>query len=89
MSYLQARKRIFVLFTGVPAVLTDIGGAREMIIEGINGFLSASVDESLAGNWEKAIHTGFNPQIIHSITAGKFDSKLMIGEYKNILNEGS
>jgi glycosyltransferase involved in cell wall biosynthesis len=67
---------------GLPAVLTDIGGAREMIFEGVNGFLSGSEPESLAKNWEKALETDFSALKIHSMIAEKFDAKLMVQGYK-------
>jgi glycosyltransferase involved in cell wall biosynthesis len=67
---------------GLPAVLTDIGGAREMVIEGKNGFLSGSDDESLAVNWQKGLNTRFDKHVIHAMIAEKYDAKLMVQEYK-------
>jgi len=67
---------------GLPAVITDIGGAREMIIEGENGYLSATDEGSLAKNWGKALNRNFDPQGIHALIAEKFDAKLMVKEYK-------
>lgn len=70
---------------GLPAVLTDIGGAREMILEGKNGFLSDPSDHSLANNWLKALHTHFDRASIHEMIAAKYDAKEMVLEYKKYL----
>ena len=41
---------------GLPCVITDIGGAREMIVEGMNGFVVPPRDpHALAGAWLKII----------------------------------
>ncbi len=72
---------------GLPAVLTDIGGAREMISEGQNGFLSGSDDKSLAENWQKGIHARFDKASIHAMIASKYDAKAMVMEYKKYFNK--
>jgi len=70
---------------GLPAVLTDIGGAREMIVEGENGFLSGSDDDLLAQNWLKGLHQQFDKVVIHAMIAEKYDAKAMVQEYKKYL----
>ncbi len=71
---------------GLPAVLTDIGGAKEMVTEGENGFLSGSDDESLAENWQKGLITRFDKNKIHGMIAEKYDAKSMVQEYKKYFN---
>jgi len=70
---------------GLPAVLTDIGGAKEMISEGRNGFLSGSDDLSLADNWQRGLLANFDKSSIHAMIAEKYDAKAMVQEYKKYL----
>jgi glycosyltransferase involved in cell wall biosynthesis len=57
---------------GVPCVLTDIGGAREMVTDGGNGFLVKAGDpESIADGWAKALAGR------HSLSSGAIRARVM------------
>jgi glycosyltransferase involved in cell wall biosynthesis len=66
---------------GLPVVLTNIGGASEMISDGLNGFLCDPDVADIAQKWSKALHTGFNPEIIHDYVSENFSAEKMVREY--------
>jgi glycosyltransferase involved in cell wall biosynthesis len=66
---------------GLPAVLTNIGGASEMISEGLNGFLCEPVISDIAQKWSKALQLNFSPESIHDYVSKNFGAEKMIGEY--------
>jgi glycosyltransferase involved in cell wall biosynthesis len=70
---------------GLPCVLTDIGGAREMIVEGLTGYLSKTDDASIADAWLKALKTDFRKEKIFAFIQNHFDSSKMVEEYRKIL----
>lgn len=70
---------------GLPCVLTDIGGASEMIAEGRTGYLCKPTDSDIAQSWHKALTTAFNQEKIYEHVTLNFDAKKMIEEYKKIL----
>lgn len=70
---------------GLPAVLTDIGGASEMILEGTNGFLCQPTDEDIAEKWHKALQQSFSAAGIHQHVDTYFSLDKMIKAYKEIL----
>jgi glycosyltransferase involved in cell wall biosynthesis len=70
---------------GLPAVLTNIGGANEMISEGLNGFLCEPDITDIAQKWSKALHTEFHPEMIHEYISKNFSAEKMIGEYLKTL----
>ena len=70
--------------TGLPMVLTRIGGAAEMITEG-NGFLCEPTDEDIAEKWHKALITRYDRNSIHAYVRTNFGAAKMIEEYKKIL----
>ncbi len=74
---------------GLPCVLTEIGGANEMIVEGLNGYLSQTDDESIALNWSKALINNFSADTIHEFTRKNFSSERMTDEYKAFLLNNS
>lgn len=78
--------------TGLPCVLTEIGGANEMIRPGENGFLvkPGSIDELVYG-WEQCILrlTTFDPNKIREGIVNQFDLKRCVRNYeKFLLNNG-
>ncbi|MDP9040407.1 MAG: glycosyltransferase [Bacteroidota bacterium] len=70
---------------GLPLVLTDIGGANEMIVEGLNGYLSKTDDEDIALNWFKALSSNFSAGNIHGHAKQYFNADRMTNEYKEYL----
>lgn len=73
------------LSCGLPSSLTDIGGASEMIEEGINGYLTSTNPENIAEQWNKTLTTLFNKESISLGVKNKFALDLMISKYKNLL----
>jgi glycosyltransferase involved in cell wall biosynthesis len=74
---------------GLPCVLTEIGGANEMIKEGLNGYLCKPEDQDIALNWSKALSNNFSAQTIHDFTKQNFSSERMANEYKRFLLSNS
>lgn len=69
---------------GVPCVLTDIGGANEMIKNGENVFLSEVSVKSIADNWFKALNTNFSSESIQKTVQEKFNKSIMVNKYLSI-----
>jgi glycosyltransferase involved in cell wall biosynthesis len=72
---------------GLPCVLTNIGGADEMIKEGFNGFLCKPEEQDIARSWFKALNFNFSAQDIHNFTEHNFSAALMVKKYKETLFE--
>ena len=70
---------------GLPCVLTDIGGASEMIRPGINGYLSTTQESDIAEKWDKALNESFSREKINTFTRDNFSSEKMLAEYRKIL----
>lgn len=75
------------LSCGLPCVLTDIGGANEMICSDINGFLSSTEPTDIQSNWMKAINYTFDQNKIAIETSKKFELKNMVESYQYILRQ--
>lgn len=71
---------------GIPCVLTNIGGADELIIEGINGELSDVDTKSIAIKWNKVLNNFYDKDQIRKLTVDKFSSKIMFKKYSDIFN---
>lgn len=69
---------------GLPAVLTNIGGANEMIFSNLNGLVCNASSISIANAWSEAMTKEYNPLKIHSLIASNFDIKIMEDKYRNI-----
>jgi glycosyltransferase involved in cell wall biosynthesis len=70
---------------GLPVVLTNIGGAAEMVSDGLNGFLCEPDITDIAQKWSKTLHSDFSPEVIHDYVSKNFSAEKMIGEYKKTL----
>jgi glycosyltransferase involved in cell wall biosynthesis len=70
---------------GLPVVLTNIGGASEMISEGLNGFLCEPDVADIAQKWSKALQFDFSAETIHDFVSKHFSAEKMIGEYTKTL----
>ena len=71
---------------GLPCVLTDIGGANEMIENGVNGYLSKTNFEDISEQWSKALLENFDKKNISFSIKKKFSLDLMIDKYEQLLN---
>jgi glycosyltransferase involved in cell wall biosynthesis len=71
---------------GLPIVLTNIGGANEMIKNGVNGFLTKTNFEDIALHWKKVLRTDFNNKSISTNVKNKFSLDSMINKYSQLLN---
>jgi glycosyltransferase involved in cell wall biosynthesis len=71
---------------GIPCVLTDIGGANEMIENGTNGFLCDVNVDSIAETWYKALSSNFSNDKIQKIVYERFNETKMVNQYKTIFN---
>jgi glycosyltransferase involved in cell wall biosynthesis len=72
---------------GVPCVLTDIGGAREMIMAGKNGFLvEAGNPTDIAAGWLKVFEHGelFDKTQIREIIVERFSLEKLITNFENM-----
>lgn len=67
---------------GVPCSLTNIGGASDMIVDGVNGALSSPKNPiSIAQTWRTILNADLNKSIIREIVLKRFNSSRMFDEY--------
>ena len=71
---------------GLPCVLTDIGGADEMIVQGLNGYLCKPDEQDIAVTWLKAMNDSFSEERIVEYVQRNFHKDKMVNEYKEILS---
>ncbi len=79
---LQLSKQWLVVFR---SLLTNIGGASEMISEGLNGFLCEPEVADIAQKWSKTLQFNFSAETIHDYASKNFSAEKMIGEYRKTL----
>ncbi|MDB5274952.1 MAG: glycosyl transferase group 1, partial [Chitinophagaceae bacterium] len=73
---------------GLPVVLTDIGGAKEMVDEKINGTLSLPhKPENIAFNWYKVSNMNYNREVIREFAVSKFDVAIMNNNYLDFFSQ--
>jgi glycosyltransferase involved in cell wall biosynthesis len=73
---------------GLPCVLTNISGAREMVFDGFNGYLVPPSDPmSLAAGWTKVMrdHSKFSPIRIRSFIEEKFTVDKCVSAYQQLI----
>ncbi len=70
---------------GLPCVLTDIGGASEMVNNGQNGYICTTDEADIAKKWSLAFNQGFSKEKIHAFTRDNFSSEKMLAEYRKIM----
>jgi len=72
---------------GVPCVLTNVGGASEMIVEGFNGYLvQAGQPEEIALGWEKVLSSSeFNHGAISEYIYENFELEVCVQKYQELL----
>lgn len=67
---------------GLPCSLTNIGGASDMIIHGVNGMLSIPKNPtSIALTWNTILHADVSKLIIRDIVLKRFDAGKMFDAY--------
>ncbi|MBS1916846.1 MAG: glycosyltransferase [Bacteroidetes bacterium] len=67
---------------GLPCVLTDIGGASEMVSNGVNGYLCKPEANDIAAAWFKALEQAFSKESIFSFTHDRFSAEKMVNQYE-------
>ena len=74
-------------YIGIPVIASDIGGLKEIIINGTTGLLVRPNDPlALAEGLIKALSISWDRQRIHEITASRFNSKRSIEKFLSFLN---
>jgi glycosyltransferase involved in cell wall biosynthesis len=79
---------LLAMASGLPCVLTDIGGAREMVTDGMNGFVVPSKDpKALAEGWQKVLSgtISLRPEQIRKIVEEKFSLDSMVRSYEALI----
>jgi len=72
---------------GVPAVLTNVGGAAEMITDYQNGFLvSPREPEKIADGWQKALSHSFDSSAIRKQVVDHFSIDQMVRNYLQVFS---
>lgn len=71
--------------SGLPCVLTNIGGANEMVKDGLNGFICDTSEADIAQKWNMALNNSFPREKIHDFTRNNFSAEKMLEEYRKIL----
>jgi glycosyltransferase involved in cell wall biosynthesis len=77
--------------TGLPCVLTDLGGAREMVAEGISGFcVLPGNPEKIAEGWIRVIRARdhFSPMLIRRRIEDQFSFEKCLRRYEDLLAGG-
>lgn len=75
------------LSTGLPIVLTDLGGASEMVITGVNGCVVPPNEvDNIAKSWNDILNKTFDKQSIASNTFERFYIEKIHNSYKEEIN---
>ena len=73
---------------GLPCALTDVGGAREMIVEDWNGTLANPLHpDSIANAWLNAFKNNKNGHSIRENVERRFSLPNMLNHYVNLLSQ--
>jgi glycosyltransferase involved in cell wall biosynthesis len=71
---------------GIPCSLTNIGGAAEMIIDGVNGVLSEPKNpDSIALSWNTILESDMSKSIIRNLVVKRFDEQRMFDAYTAVI----
>lgn len=71
---------------GLPCSMTEIGGANEMIVPGLNGLLTRPHDPlSIAESWYTLLSTRPKKELIRAHVLNHFNKDLMLAKYDAIL----
>ena len=73
---------------GLPCVLTNVGGVKEIIVDDRYGQIANVEDPgSIAVQWNRVLKTTYDKKIIRDHIINKFNDKVMLNEYKSIIEE--
>lgn len=72
---------------GMPCSLTRVGGAEEMIGEGMGTLCRSGDVESIARSWQETLEGGHSREYIRAELARRFSEPEMIRQYKEVLSE--
>jgi glycosyltransferase involved in cell wall biosynthesis len=72
---------------GLPVVLTDIGGASEMVSVGKNGFLCSGDYNDISEKWLLALTSEFDKEKISSDIFSRFNHADMVKKYFEVFNK--
>ncbi len=71
---------------GLPVVLTDVGGAKEMVVSGLNGLLvKPHNSKELAAAWKTVFQSNLQSKKIRNHVIEKFSIQSMIDHYEDLL----
>jgi len=79
---------LIAMASGIPCVLTDVGGAREMVTDTMNGFVVPPKDpKALAEGWRKVLGgaVSLRPEQIRKIVEEKFSLDSMVRSYEALI----
>jgi len=79
---------LIAMASGLPCVLTNVGGACEMVTDGINGFVVPPKDaRALADGWRKVLNgqVSMKPEHIRRIVEEKFSLDSMVQSYEALI----
>jgi glycosyltransferase involved in cell wall biosynthesis len=69
---------------GVPVAITDVGGAGEMVVEGLNGVLTTPKDiDGMVKIWMYALNNEYNQEEIIQSARDRYDLPVMLRKYEN------
>jgi len=70
---------------GLPGVLTNIGGASEMIKDGLNGKICEVDENDIAKKWASVLIGDYSREAIHAFARDNFSAEKMLSEYRKIV----
>ena len=70
---------------GLPGVLTNIGGASEMIKDGLNGKICEVDEHDIAKKWAAVLTDNYSKDTIHAFARDNFSAEKMLAEYRKIV----
>ena len=70
---------------GLPGVLTNIGGASEMIKDGVNGKICEVDEGDIAKKWAAVLSGDYSKDTIHAFARDNFSAEKMLSEYRKIV----
>ncbi len=74
---------------GLPCVLTDVGGVKEMVVDGVNGYLVPPRDlGAIARCWARVLNDaqGFNKGAIRKTVSERFSLERMIRGLESLMS---
>jgi len=70
---------------GLPGVLTNIGGASEMIKDGLNGKICEVDEKDIAKKWASVLSGNYSKDTVHAFASDNFSAEKMLSEYRKIV----